>query len=217
VAERDREFYHIAPREHWQEAQAAGAYRPPSLASQGFIHGSTRTQVVDTANLYFRGEDGLVLLCIDPARLGPSLRYEAPASAGPATDAGLFPHIYGPLNLDAVTRVLPFPANADGSFSLPPELAAARPGGVVQATHMTEESAQRLLQFIENSEPLRRLRTSQIASGILGAVGFALFVVGVERAAEDLPLVENAYGSIGVGLLLLLATGLLLRKLAGGE
>jgi hypothetical protein len=41
--------------------------------------------------------------------------------------------------------------------------------------------------------------------------------VGVERAAQDLPIVDNAYGSIGVGLLLLVATGLLLRKLAGNE
>jgi uncharacterized protein (DUF952 family) len=217
VAERDREFYHIVAREDWQEAQAAGAYRPPSLTAEGFIHGSARAQVVETANRYFRGEDGLVLLCIAPARLGAPLRYEAPASDGHAADAGLYPHIYGSLNLDAVTRVLPLPANADGSFSLPAELATLRAGAVVQATQMTEETAQKLLQFIEDSGPLRRLRASQVASGLLGAVGFALFVVGVERAAEDLPVVGNAYGSIGVGLLLLLATGLLLRKLASGE
>jgi hypothetical protein len=85
-----------------------------------------------------------------------------------------------------------------------------------QATQLTEETAQRLLHFIESTEPVRRLRASQLASGVLGAIGFALFVVGVERAAEDLPVVSNAYGSIAVGLALLLITGLLLRKLAGG-
>jgi hypothetical protein len=91
------------------------------------------------------------------------------------------------------------------------------PLGLDQAQHLTEETAQRLLRLLESSAPVRRLRASQIASGVLGAIGFALFVVGVERAAEALPVVSNPYGSIGVGLGLLLLTGLLLRKLAGPE
>ena len=86
-----------------------------------------------------------------------------------------------------------------------------------QAQQMTEETAQKLLRFVERTEPVRRIRASQLASGVLGAVGFALFVVGVERAAQDIPIVSNAYGSIAVGLVLLAATGLLLRKLAGGD
>ena len=85
----------------------------------------------------------------------------------------------------------------------------------LQATQMTDETAQRLLRFVENTEPVKRLRASQIASAFLGAVGFALFVVGVERAAEDIPVVSDPYGSIGVGVLLLLVTGLLLRKFSG--
>jgi hypothetical protein len=61
-----------------------------------------------------------------------------------------------------------------------------------RATQLTEESAQKLIGLLENSQPVRLLRASQLLSGILGAVGFALFVVGVERAAEDLPIVSNA-------------------------
>jgi uncharacterized protein (DUF952 family) len=213
-------IYHIVAREDWDTAVAAGSYRPPSLTSQGFVHCSTREQVVETANRFFRGQDGLVLLCIETSRLRAPLRFDPPDMPGDTKEGtqGLFPHVYGPLNPDACVRVLPLPARADGSFVLPPELSPATAHNpVLQATQLTEETAQRLVRFLEDAAPVRRLRASQLASGILGAVGFALFVVGVERAAEDLPVVSNAYGSILVGLVLLVATGLLLRKLAGKE
>jgi hypothetical protein len=84
---------------------------------------------------------------------------------------------------------------------------------LLQATHLTEETAQKLLNLVEQSAPLRRLRASQVVSAVIGSVGLALFLVGVERAAADIPIISNAYGSIGVGLVLLIATGLLLRKL----
>jgi uncharacterized protein (DUF952 family) len=215
----DAEVYHIASREAWEAALAAGEYRPPSVEAQGFVHCSTREQVVSTANRFYARQEGLVLLCIDVSRLEAPLRYEPPDMPGhEGRDGELFPHLYGPMNLDAVTRVLPFPANADGTFALPPELAGGgHANPVQQATHLTEETAQRLIHFLENTEPVRRLRASQIASGALGAVGFALFIVGVENAAQDVPIIENPWGSIAVGVSLLLATGLLLRKLAGGE
>jgi uncharacterized protein (DUF952 family) len=215
----DEFIYHIVLQDEWETALAAGSYRPPSLVAQGFVHCSTREQVIETANRFFRGQDGLVLLCIEVSRLQAPPRYEPPDMSGHTNDVpGLFPHLYGPLSPEAVSRALPFPSRADGTFVLP----AAVNGGqshnpVAQATHMTEETAQRLLKFVEDAEPVRRLRASQLASGLLGAVGFALFVVGVERAAEDIPVVSNAFGSIAVGLVLLVVTGLLLRKLAGGE
>jgi uncharacterized protein (DUF952 family) len=213
----DATIYHITEREAWAAAQAAGEYRTDSLAEQGFIHASTAAQVVDTANRYYRGQDGLVLLCIVTSRLNAPVRHEA-ATGEHAAGAGLFPHIYGALNLDAVERVIDFPCRVDGTFELPAALQAevARRDPITQATQLTEETAQKLLHFIESTGPLRRIRASQLATGLLGAVGFALFVVGVERAAEDIPVISNAYGSIGVGLVLLAVTGLLLRRLAGG-
>jgi hypothetical protein len=98
-----------------------------------------------------------------------------------------------------------------------------RPPDRRQATHLehaqqlTEETAQKLLSLLEKSPPVRRLRASQVASAVIGSVGFALFIVGVEQAAQDIPVISDAYGSIAVGLALLLLTGLLLRKLAGGD
>jgi hypothetical protein len=94
-----------------------------------------------------------------------------------------------------------------------PPPAPERRDPINQATHLTEETAQKLLAFVESSAPVRRLRASQLLSALLGSVGFALFIVGVEQAAQDIPVVSDPYGSIGVGLALLLATGLLLRKL----
>ncbi len=86
-----------------------------------------------------------------------------------------------------------------------------------KATQITEETAQRLIRAVETSQPVRSLRASQLASGILGGVGLALFIVGVENAAHDLPFISNPYGSMFVGILLLAATGLLLKRLASGE
>lgn len=86
-------------------------------------------------------------------------------------------------------------------------------GGIDAIRTLSEGTAQRLIHTIEDSRPVRQLRGSQVATGIVGATGFALFVVGVERAAADIPIVDNAYGSIAVGLVLLAITGLLVRKL----
>ena len=109
-------IYHITSRAAWSTAQETGAYSTESLSSQGFIHCSTADQVVSVANAIYRRAAGLVLLEIDPVRLQPLVRWE-PGADKPGE---LFPHIYGLLNLDAVTRVLDFPPNSDGSFTLPP-------------------------------------------------------------------------------------------------
>ena len=105
----------IAKRNDWRRAIERGAYEAESLETEGFIHCSDPSQVVDTANALFRSETDLVLLCIDPARLTAPLRYEP-------SKRGTFPHIYGPISVAAVTRVLDFPPGADGTFELPADL-----------------------------------------------------------------------------------------------
>ncbi len=113
---------HIAKRAEWDAAQRCGQYAPPSLSVEGFIHCSTPAQILDTANRFFRGQNDLAVICIDPHRLAAPLRYEAPAMAHDERRSGRFPHLYGPLNLDAVMRVLDFPCELDGSFRLPAAL-----------------------------------------------------------------------------------------------
>ena len=115
---------HITTRAAWEDAQAARVYRAPSLETEGFIHFSTAAQVTRVADAFYRGEPDLVLLVVDPKRVQSPVRYEPPAED--ATSGERFPHLYGTLNLDAVTDVVPFPPNADGSFSLPEKLARLR-------------------------------------------------------------------------------------------
>jgi uncharacterized protein (DUF952 family) len=113
---------HILKRDEWDAAKRGGIYAPPTLATEGFIHCSTIAQVVETANLFFRGQADLVILSIDESRLKEPLKHEAPAMAGHERTDALFPHLYGPLNLDAVIGVHNFPCDGDGRFTLPAEL-----------------------------------------------------------------------------------------------
>lgn len=112
-------LYHIVPADDWAVAVAAGCYTPNGYATEGFIHLSELEQLLRPANLLYVGRSDLVILVIAPCRLGGDVRYE-PGSHG---ENELFPHLYGPLNTDAVTDVVAFPCSVDGSFALPPGLA----------------------------------------------------------------------------------------------
>lgn len=104
---------HITARSHWQQALQLGLYRPDSLETEGFIHCSAPEQVAAAANRFFRGQTALVLLHIDPLQLQSELRYDR------IETGEVFPHIYGPLNLEAVVQVHDFAANAAGLFIYP--------------------------------------------------------------------------------------------------
>jgi uncharacterized protein (DUF952 family) len=116
---------HITSRTAWIDATRIGQYVAPSLESDGFIHCSTFTQALPVAENYYSGQKGLVLLVIDPARLASDLKWEPPSEDPPPPGiptGEAFPHIYGPVNLDAVIQVLAFEADQNGDFSLPPVL-----------------------------------------------------------------------------------------------
>lgn len=113
---------HITSNDAWTSAQKVGQYVAPSLADEGFIHCSTSAQAVPVAEKFYKGQTELVLLVIDPARLSSDLKWEPPFDGAPplgAPSADLFPHVYGPINLDAVTKVVKFAPNADGKWTLP--------------------------------------------------------------------------------------------------
>ena len=110
---------HITTGDAWDDARASGAYRGDTLDTEGFIHCSTPEQLLGPANAMFRGRHGLVLLCIETAKVKANIRYEDLSDEGHE-----FPHIHGPLNTDAVFVVVDFPPSSDGSFTLPADLPA---------------------------------------------------------------------------------------------
>ncbi len=107
---------HIATRQEWEKAQSLGVYRTQSLEKYGFIHCSYPDQVVRVANSIFHGQKDLVLLLIESNRVHSKVR-----ESGEGRDS--YPHIYGPLNLDSVSKVLDFKPNENGEFELPLGLA----------------------------------------------------------------------------------------------
>jgi uncharacterized protein (DUF952 family) len=108
-------IYHITSREAWEAARKVGEYAADSLTEQGFIHCSKIDQVLRVANSLYHARTDLLLLEIDPERIRVEVRWE-PGADKPDE---LFPHIYGPLNLEAVKRVLDLPPGSDGNFTLP--------------------------------------------------------------------------------------------------
>ena len=108
-------IFHITHSQQWEQAKQVQSYRGDTLDTEGFIHCSTIPQITRSANKFFVGQTGLLLLWIDSEKVEAEVKYEPAAG-------DLYPHIYGPLNVDAVLKVMEFEAGADGKFELPAEL-----------------------------------------------------------------------------------------------
>jgi uncharacterized protein (DUF952 family) len=106
--------YHITSENEWTEALAEGEYRSKNFETETFIHCSYVHQIEEVAGRLFGGRKDLVLLVVDPSKLSCKVVDENLQGGGE-----LYPHVYGPLPLDAVIKVLPFPPKRDGGFLLP--------------------------------------------------------------------------------------------------
>jgi uncharacterized protein (DUF952 family) len=103
-------IYKIVAETLWREAREKGVFHGAAIdLADGYIHFSGAGQVEQTARLHFAGQAGLLLVAVDPARLGPSLKWER--SRGGED----FPHLYGTLPADAVLSESALPLRADGS------------------------------------------------------------------------------------------------------
>ena len=108
-------LYKICPAVLWREAERVGVFRGSAVDRRdNFIHFSTAAQVRETAAKHFEGESDLLLISVDAGKLGGVLKWE------PSRGGTLFPHLYGPLSLEAVKRVDPLPLGPDGVHVFPP-------------------------------------------------------------------------------------------------
>jgi uncharacterized protein (DUF952 family) len=108
-----RLIYHLTSRPAWERAPAE-PYRADSLTGEGFIHCSNAGQVAWAANRFYGGADELLVLHVDAGRLTSPLRDE---------DGGngeRFPHVYGPINRDAVVAARPLGRGPDGRWAFTP-------------------------------------------------------------------------------------------------
>lgn len=105
-----KQIYHLAWRSDWDRLARAGEYRADSLATEGFIHATAEPDWVErVADLFFpRRDEELLLITINEEKLGAPVRYEDPGNGH------LFPHIYGPIELDAVQSIERVRWTADG-------------------------------------------------------------------------------------------------------
>jgi len=108
---------HLSSPAAWRVALSAGSVVTPSLLADGFIHLSAPEQVHLPANRLFAGRDDLLALAVDPDRVVGELRWEPGVPGDPASMT--FPHLYGRLPVAAVTSVLPYRAEADGTYLAP--------------------------------------------------------------------------------------------------
>ena len=117
------DLLHVTTKDEWERGRETGHLRPASLDDVGFVHLCTPAQAVGVLDAFFRGREDLLLLVVDPARLGAELRWEDPAPPDPDREpeahAGqLFPHLYGPLEVEAVREARPIHPGPDGRFTL---------------------------------------------------------------------------------------------------
>lgn len=120
-----RYITHLIAEKDWHTAQAQGEYRPASLETEGFIHFSREDQVLEVANFFYRDVKPLLLLWVSVSQLAAPLQWEPAAhpeavSDHKIPDAMIFPHLYGPLNLNAVIGVMSMTANEAGVLDTVP-------------------------------------------------------------------------------------------------
>lgn len=93
-------IYHVTTSAAWQSAKEKGHYEHISLETEGFIHNCSREQLPGVLDRYYKDQQDLLLLHIDENLLEAELKYELAPSVNEE-----FPHIFGPINMDAVVEV----------------------------------------------------------------------------------------------------------------
>ena len=104
-------IYLLAGQQEYDQALAAGELVRDSLQKEGFIHASPADQLSRVANKHYTNIANVVVLVVEQRRVKPLIKWE------PAT-GGLYPHIFGPMNMDSVTEVHPVAKDEQGLFCI---------------------------------------------------------------------------------------------------
>jgi uncharacterized protein (DUF952 family) len=111
---------HLLPESQWRELRHRSEYAPDAYAADGFVHCSPDDAVMlAVADSYYSGAaEPLVVMALDEGRLSSEVRWEDPSPAPPpgVAPGTRFPHVYGPLDLDAVTGVRRLVRDGSGRF-----------------------------------------------------------------------------------------------------
>jgi uncharacterized protein (DUF952 family) len=101
---------HLSPEEVWRRQEGRATYEPEAYAADGFIHCTLgEGNLLSVANAFYKADPRPhLVLVLDPARIGAEVRFE--------DEGRIYPHIYGPLNTDAVVAVRRAIRAADGTF-----------------------------------------------------------------------------------------------------
>jgi len=113
-------IFHIMDKAQWHEVKNNEYYVPESLNTDGFIHCSKADQILEVANRLFKGKPNLVILKIREADIQDILKYETPLET-PQLPLK-YPHIYGPLNTNAIEKAFDLHPDENGTFKLPKNL-----------------------------------------------------------------------------------------------
>lgn len=111
------DIYKVLSLNEWEHAQVSGFIITELDQKDGFIHLSTSAQLNATLSLYFAKEESVMLLQVDHLQVNDKLKFEAPIPTG--NRAGLFPHYYGNLNINAISKT--WHLNR-GAFEIPIEV-----------------------------------------------------------------------------------------------
>lgn len=105
--------YHLVAGEYFRDCDSSLPYVPEPFADEGFIHCTDGADnVAAVANRYYKNDQRMyIALVIETEEVEAEIRYEDPDR--------IYPHIYGPLNRDAIVTVLPMLRSADGTFQAP--------------------------------------------------------------------------------------------------
>lgn len=109
----DTTIYKILTTEQWAQLQADGeSTGAPIDLADGYIHFSTKTQVQETADKHFKGQEGLILVAMNTNTIGNKLKWE------PSRGGDLFPHLYSNLSMHSVQWAKPISLE-NGTHKLP--------------------------------------------------------------------------------------------------